>query len=71
VSYENALLRGALGAERIEALAGLLRAADADGDAALVTAALSHVGPDEDGIVRRVAATLKRRLRRSKASHDA
>lgn len=71
VSYENALLGGALGAERIEALAGLLRAADADGDAALVTAALSHVGPAEDEIVLRVAATLKRRLRRARVSRDA
>jgi len=71
VSYENAILRGAVGAERIEALAGLLRAADADGDAALVTAALSHVGPSEDVIVRRVAATLKRRLRRSGGPHGA
>jgi hypothetical protein len=71
VSYESAILRGAVGAERIEALAGLLRAADADGDAALVTAALSHVGPSEDVIVRRVAATLKRRLRRSGGPHGA
>jgi tetratricopeptide (TPR) repeat protein len=71
VSYENAILRGALGAERIEALAGLLRAADADGDPTLVNAALSHVGPTEDTIVRRVAATLKRRLRRAGSSRGA
>jgi tetratricopeptide (TPR) repeat protein len=71
VSYENAILGGAAGAERLEALAGLLRAADADGDAALVTAALSHVEADEDAIVGRVAATLKQRLRRARGSRGA
>jgi hypothetical protein len=68
--YQQALAGGADDRQRVEAIAGLLRAAEASGDPEAAAAAVAQAEGIDDPLVRAAAAVLARSLGRRARGAD-